>query len=301
MSQPELVGLIKSCYEQVKSDLQTFKTTNIHPCKPLKRKSGWTPVEDAGMSEQGGKVEDSVKEPRGAKAVKVEDHHGSIKSEVSIKVERKDANVEAKNDPGNALVAHDKPPDTGEVAHLEDIMGKHDLVALHGLQILPKNTCGKKKGVKCPHCDKVFEEPNRAKIKQHTDGDEHRAKWKRSDKENIPPPLSDCPELAADTKKLIQGTCQGLRLSGTFGRKTRLGSDLHPVWLTYSKFASMERTVVFFYMFFGCLVVGGCFKFVFSICAPIPMPSNLTFQKSFQDRGPRRPWLPHDLITVQYQ
>lgn len=243
------MSLVDSSHERASSDLSTFQQTSIRVCKSLKRKSGWT---SATQTQDTGKdAEDGKPQQVPAKAVKVENGQdvASVKAEHRQAVRIKEEPKQSEEAPQQLVAPDTTPPESlGQDAllGLEDALGKHDLCKLHGLTILPKNTNGKKFGVRCPHCTKTFEGPNRAKIKQHTDGDEHRARWKKSrqepaQQEQEPQPLED--GLADETNRLIKGECQGLRLGSVFGKQTRLGSDLLPVWQTYATFANFSRTL----------------------------------------------------------
>ena len=93
--------------------------------------------------------------------------------------------------------------------------------------------------VRCSWCDTVFEGRNKAKILQHVSGAEHRRRWKLQGQ------ICSVPSSTAQSDPdmdLKMGKCNGLRLQPSIGAKTRLGTDLRPVWDVYTKYANLERT-----------------------------------------------------------
>ena len=182
----------------------------------------------------------------------------------AVKAEDKNCKAEpaegkkCKAEPGGQLVATVKEekmsPQKGrqqkqqehasEAVKLEAEMDKRELVELHGLEVLPRDSNAKRHPIKCSLCNgQIFEGRNRAKVWQHVSGLEHRRRWAehRQDggkKEADPDPLADAMAEAADG--LVVSDCKGLRLGSSFGQQTRLGTDLLPVWQTYVKFANLE-------------------------------------------------------------
>ncbi len=177
-------------------------------------------------------------DPRPGKSIKVEG--------VLVKRELPEQSEETK----------DPPAPTAGVAKAEALMNKHELVELHGLEVLRKDTEKKRHPVRCPHCCTTFEGRNRAKIAQHVAGLEHRRIWTAANKTEVKkehdghaPAILD---VDKDAKGFQVGECGGLRLCSSFGRRTRLGSDMLEVWRKYMKFANMERTLQ------GRSLAGGC-------------------------------------------
>jgi hypothetical protein len=123
----------------------------------------------------------------------------------------------------------------------EQLMGKQDLCTLHRLVVLERKSHGKKFPIHCAVCDTVFCGRNRARVWQHVSGYEHRRRWQKVEVKMTMPALAPEDEMPG---KVI-GKCMGLRLGSSIGQKTRLGSDLKPVWNEYVKFAWLERTVWF--------------------------------------------------------
>ena len=175
-------------------------------------------------------------ETKSAKSEKSENPERHVKQEQQMvpHVAVKQEPVDRTKEPKDEVVS--------KLASMEDMLSKGDLVELHGLKVLPRNSEGKKKGIYCPHCDCSFEGPNRAKVKQHTDGQQHRSNWRGAQAApKVEASVEPQKGMHAETKEVKNGTCQGLRLGSSFGRKTRLGSDLQEVWTYYSKFAFLER------------------------------------------------------------
>ena len=127
-------------------------------------------------------------------------------------------------------------------AMVEAVLGKAELMELHGLVQLPRNSHGKRHPILCNHCQgQIFEGRNRAKIIQHIGGKEHRHRWMKNRAEGIEQPAPAVTSLHEETKELLEGQCQGLRLGSSFGQRTRLGSDLLPVWKTYVQYANLQH------------------------------------------------------------
>ena len=147
-----------------------------------------------------------------------------------------------------------------KVEQLEERMGKAELISFHNLQVLQKmpdlvdefgeKSEGTKKAIThpiyCKWCNKTFSGRNRAKIAQHTSGQEHRRRWRSQEA------LGEAKAVDEDVKAeqaegspdpLPLGKCLGLRLQGQLGRTTRLGSDLFPVWQTYTQYANLDKSL----------------------------------------------------------
>lgn len=217
------MALIGELRKRAASDLEIVQQTGIKPCKSLKRKPEMEPLQ--------------MPETKSLKSEKSENPESHVKKEqqmVPYVPAVKQEQVDRTKEPKDEVVS--------KLASMEDMLSKVDLVELHGLKILPRNSEGKKKGIFCPHCDCSFEGPNRAKVKQHTDGQQHRSNWRGA---QMAPKVEASVEprkgIHAETKEVKDGTCQGLRLGSSFGKKTRLGSDLAEVWRCYSKYAYLER------------------------------------------------------------
>lgn len=67
---------------------------------------------------------------------------------------------------------------------------------------------------------------------------EHRAK--RVKQEFHPAPCYQDQALNENTESFQHGQCKGLRLGGSFGKLTRLGSNLLPVWKEYATYADLS-------------------------------------------------------------
>ena len=169
-----------------------------------------------------------------------------IKQELKVKQEPLEI------DEDNQKPAIKKEQQPGE-ANAEDVpevsMGKAALVQLHKLEVLPKKTQKKLNPVYCPWCSTTFEGRNAAKILQHVKGHQHRSRWKQGIsgvKSELAVTLRSCKRAAdqSDQDSVQLGKCCGLRLGSSIGAKTRLGSDLRPVWDIYTKYAFLERTLM---------------------------------------------------------
>ena len=117
-------------------------------------------------------------------------------------------------------------------------MSKSQLIAHHHLDVLRKNTEGKKNPVFCRLCNTTFEGRNRARIWQHVKGQQHQVrlsqKWMCIDSNEV---KEEVPH--ADSKNTV-GSCDGLRLNGSFGKLTRLGTDLRECWDIFSKYSKLS-------------------------------------------------------------
>ena len=133
-------------------------------------------------------------------------------------------------------------PAPAEGEQLEATMGLNELIALHRLTKLDKNSNGKKFPVECKYCNCIFEGRNRAKVGQHTSGLEHRRRWSADVYGSSLQPLADVGPIHEAAKSVTKGTCKGLRLKSAFGLKTRLGSSMFPVWEDYVKFANLNKS-----------------------------------------------------------
>ena len=150
-----------------------------------------------------------------AKKVKTEEAGDKVKSEGEGDVEKQEK---------------------AEPSKSETMMSKKELIELHLLTPYAKNTHGKTWPVYCRFCDKIFEGRNRAKINQHTTGLEHRRLWR-----NGGPDLAEAVKEEDEEKAFNDGKCKGLRLKSSIAARTRLGSDLLPVWKSYVAFAHLGR------------------------------------------------------------
>ena len=199
-----MLKMIQDTHNKVASDLERAAQRMDSKMQALKRKSGWVPIEDA----------------QEAKVMKSED----VKPE----------GIVVKAEPGVAAPAPEK-----EVQREEE-MSKQQLMTLHGLVAKPREFDGKRHPVFCPHCRKCIEGRNRAKIWQHVSGSEHRSRRFKHEP-TIPSSARTAldAELDAVTTGVCSGQCQGLNLSGCFGRCTRLGSDLLASWKEYVIYADL--------------------------------------------------------------
>ena len=122
----------------------------------------------------------------------------------------------------------------------EALMGKDALLELHGMRKMPSGDGGRKYPVWCRFCDKTIEAKARAKVWQHVRGQEHRSRRQAQLKLEDPNYRGGVKIAVRDTvQQATDLECTGLRLNGTFGRLTRLGSDLKPLWKDYTKYADM--------------------------------------------------------------
>ena len=119
----------------------------------------------------------------------------------------------------------------------ESLMDKNALLDFHGMKKLPSGDAKKTHPVFCPHCNVTLNWRGRAKVWQHVRGQDHRAKKAKNDgcsKKGIKVEPAD-----VATKVIDVGLCKGLRLNGSIGRQTRLGSDLRSMWDEYAKYADL--------------------------------------------------------------
>ena len=202
-SQSVLEAHIKALHDKVDNDIQALEE---HAAAPTSRKR---------------KIETDT--PKTGDA----DASGSLKKEV-----KKESNVMVKQEPLDTASL----PRSLEPSALEMTMGKDELMVLHGIKKLDRDSNGKKFPVACSHCDKIFCAKNRAKIWQHCSGGEHRQRWKGA----VIKSLANEKEEQWN-KSEVEGKCEGLQLSSELGKQTRLGSDLKEVWLQFTKFANLEQ------------------------------------------------------------
>ena len=165
------------------------------------------------------------------------------------------ATVKVKSDPDTVKeepVSDDEQPapvqeKQGEDIHVEAFMNRSQLMALRGLQPLPKGEEGKKIPAFCTHCNTYIEARGRAKVWQHVRGQEHRRRWRKATCEAKPEAEEEREEIAADelaasTKALQLDFCKGLRLNSDWGRSTRLGGDLRSAWDEFPIYQDFEDT-----------------------------------------------------------
>lgn len=236
LTQEALVATVAALTKKAAEDLQSVQERGVRPLKPLKRRC--EPDEIA-------KVPASK-----TKAVKTEP---ATEQHCLVKQEQQEQELEKP-------IKEEHQPEGEEAVQksaltLECLLGKQDLLELHGLKALPHNSHKKKFPVFCPHCDTVIEGRNRAKISQHTNGIEHRKLWRASQGVEICKPVIT--DMDAESRGIQVGQCGGLRLMSSFGQKTRLGSDLFPVWQIYTQYAFLERTFIK-YLMWGLLVLVVC-------------------------------------------
>lgn len=204
-----LVATLAEVHAKVETDMKAASNPGGTAVKPLKRAS---------------LQQDSGDQPP-VKSIKVEG--------VLVKRELDEQKPETMDPPG---------PSAG-VAKAEAVMGKHELVALHNLEILRKDTEKKRNPIRCPHCSTTFEGRNRAKVAQHVAGLEHRRRWSAASKTKVKTEHDPATqEFDQDAKGFQVGECGGLRLLSSFGKRSRLGTDMLEVWRKYMKYANMERT-----------------------------------------------------------
>lgn len=147
-----------------------------------------------------------------------------------------------------------------KVEQLEERMCKAELISYHNLQVVEKipdlvgefgeKSEGTKKAITypifCKWCNKTFSGRNRAKIVQHTSGQEHRRRWRSKEAVGEVKAVDEDvkEEKAEDSADLLPlGKCLGLRLQSHIGRKTCLGSDLFPVWKAYTQYANLDKSL----------------------------------------------------------
>lgn len=233
LTQEALVATVAALTKKAAEDLQFVQERGVRPLKPLKLRC--EPDEIA-------KVPASK-----TKAVKTEP---ATEQHCLVKQEQQEQELEKP-------IKEEHQPEGEEAVQksaltLECLLGKQDLLELHGLKALPHNSHKKKFPVFCPHCDTVIEGRNRAKISQHI---EHRKLWRASQGVEICKPVIT--DMDAESRGIQVGQCGGLRLMSSFGQKTRLGSDLFPVWQIYTQYAFLERTFIK-YLMWGLLVLVVC-------------------------------------------
>ena len=132
------------------------------------------------------------------------------------------------------------PSAMGQAVPAESELSKDDLVELHQLSVLERGTHGKQYPILCRCCKKVFCGRNRAKVWQHVDGQEHRAKKAMQQLAELPQ-HSGAETASVEISKF--GRCAGLRLNGALGLRTRLGGDLRHAWNEWAAFADLSRAV----------------------------------------------------------
>ena len=130
-----------------------------------------------------------------------------------------------------------EPFDPSASMAAEALMTKAELVALHKLVKLGAGEEGKKNGMFCRWCKVAFEARNRAKVFQHVRSQQHRAKFFASIKKEPTPPAP----VSEATESVRKDVCHGISLNGSFGKKTRLGSDLRPVWDEFVQYAELSE------------------------------------------------------------
>ena len=203
-SPDSLKNMTEGLREKVAQDVQKMETLLEKPARGEKRQKGQPQAADAPPSKQ----------------IKKE----AVQDSSEVKKEKVESNPEV----------------TANASNLpEDMMSKAALVELHQLEVLEKKTNKKMNPVRCSWCDTVFEGRNKAKILQHVGGAEHRRRWKLQGQ------ICSVPSSTAQSDPdmdLKMGKCKGLRLQSSIGAKTRLGTDLRPVWDVYTKYANLERT-----------------------------------------------------------
>ena len=203
-----LVASIRKLQEQVVQDIESGAKPTSAALKRLKDARD-TPDKPSGQAEGTQEGASKVKEERPC-----------------VKQER--VKQEPVSDPENVA-------ETVAQNVAEELMSKEELMKLHNL--FKKPTQDDKHAVYCEHCRKSVQGRNRAKIWQHCRGQEHRAKWKGKSLVK-----TEVEEMDALTHSLSIGQCPGLKLSEPWGQKTRLGTDLLPVWKEYTTFADLQAS-----------------------------------------------------------
>jgi hypothetical protein len=120
---------------------------------------------------------------RGEIAAKILELHKQVDLDLSRLHKRLKSDEQKIQEPGKVCVKQeplDSKPSEMPVK-TENDMTKAELIALHNLDPNKKSGAfGKRCPVHCPHCNKVFEGGKRARIRQHTEGQEHRLQWKKA-------------------------------------------------------------------------------------------------------------------------
>ena len=205
LEKPTMVQEIRQLHEKVAFALETAVKKAEGKLKELKKKSGWIPV--------------------GVPALQPDPDDSIPTDAIVVKQEVKEEQIE------------EEDGDRGQDVP-EEMMSKAQLITLHGLEVKPKGYDGKVHPIWCGICSRAFEGRNRAKVWQHCSGREHRAK--RVKQEFHAAPCYQDQALNDNTESFQHGQCKGLRLCGSFGKLTRLGSDLLPVWKEYATYADLS-------------------------------------------------------------
>lgn len=165
----------------------------------------------------------------------------SSEAEVAPHVKQETAqDVQMQQKPETSQVVPSLGPDSVK-PEVEAMMTKEALMDLHGMKRLPKGSDGKSVPVWCKHCNVTLQGKGRAKVWQHCAGQEHRARWQqRADAGKVKSEVKREP-IDLPTRSLETGKCMGLCLEGEFAKNTRLGSDMKPLWLEYTKFAELQK------------------------------------------------------------
>ena len=227
----ELCAAMRELQEKVVDDLALFAKRLLEkPQKPFKQLKipQHAALEDQDRDQDPGRAK---AEPERAKAEPGE--KVKVEQESDDEASAQEALVEAPPEPLEPPEPFDNP---GSMA-AEALMSKVELVALHKLVKLGKGDEGKKNGMWCRCCKVAFEARNRAKVFQHVRSQQHRAKFFTDVKKEPTPPAP----VSEATESVRKDVCDGISLNGSFGKKTRLGSDLRPVWDEFVQYADLSE------------------------------------------------------------
>ena len=193
------------------------------------RKSEWalehakklTPLPAPDAKSEGASVKQESRCPAPPPAPDAQSEGASVKQESKCPVK---AEKPVKLEPKQDCQPDQQPEDQqrNEVDEsMESIMDKAALIALRNLKSCRKTTHSKRFPVQCPHCNgAVFEGRNRAKVAQHTNGQEHRRRWKMHADGIKEEPVAPIDEAATG---LFKGKVSGFEVAfGLLGKRPDL-------------------------------------------------------------------------------